>query len=172
MPSFSYPSTFSSSSNLLQHCCFHFFLETELQWYFQAIKYNVTFQGSPAGFLVPGFLFVFIWFVFFKMLFLLFYSTGVAMWLALQDKASGLLRLWSPLHQWLMPDVSEVNRAGKHTSCLAEDLKLFLEEVFLCDLCGEVLTPKSVTLPLHSSFLALNEKTCFLFLYMLPIKTS
>lgn len=60
-----------------------------------------------------------------------------------------------------MLDVSEVNRAGKHTLCLAKDLKLFLEEVFLCDLCGEVLTPKSVTLLLHSSFLALNGKKLF-----------
>lgn len=64
-----------------------------------------------------------------------------------------------------MLDVSEVNRAGKHTLCLAEDLKLFLEEVFLCDLCGEVLTPKSVTLLLHSSFLALNGKKPVFYFY-------
>lgn len=54
--------------------------------------------------------------------------------------------------------MSEVNRAGKHTICLAEGLKLFLEEEFLCDLCGEILTPKTVTLPLHSGFLALDGK--------------
>lgn len=42
--------------------------------------------------------------------------------------------------------------------CLSEDLKLFLEEVLPCDLCGELLTPKGVTLPLHYNFLALNDK--------------
>lgn len=42
--------------------------------------------------------------------------------------------------------------------CLAEDLKLFLEEVLPCDLCGELLTPKGVTLPLHYNFLCLNDK--------------
>lgn len=65
--------------------------------------------------------------------------------------------------------MSELNRAGKHTTSLAEGLKLFLEEEFLCDLCSEILTPKSVTLPFHSRFLALNGKKCFLFLYVLPI---